>query len=393
MIKYIVFEKEEGKDLKKTVVTIGTAAVVIFTSTFTSGPMTVSAERNINSLKTEQRNLNKDLSKVETKIKDILLDIQEIHKEITQLESEIKENQKLIKDVQDQIKAHEQEIAIINERIDERTEILKNRISSFQQAGGNVSFLEVILGAKNPLELISRLDAVTTMIGADQELIDEQDEDLQKVELKVDELTQMKADFEGINDQLEYDIEEQEKAKKKIANKEKELKKEKNKIEGNLQSVNNSIAALEAEVRASMNTTTIRAQRPVSKASSNLPQPNVDTSSVLATARSASGVPYRSAGSSLSGFDCSGYVSWVYGQHGVSLPRTASGMGQVGTRVPSLSQAQPGDLVIFRRGGHVGIYIGNGKFIGSQSSTGVAVADMTSGYWARNFDGNIRRVK
>lgn len=383
--------------MKKTIVTIGTAAVVVFTSTFTAGPVSVSAERNIDELKTEQNDLNKDLSKVETKIKGILTDIKEIHKEIVELETEIKQNKKLIKEVEDDIVEQEGAIDLLNVRIDERSEILKNRISSFQQSGGNVNFLEVLLGAKSPLELISRVDAVTKMTGADQELIDEQEEDLAEVELKVDELTQMKADFEGIQDELEYDLEEEEKAKKKMAKKEKELKKEKEKIEGDLQSVNSDIAALEAEVRAEMNETTQAAASETSnnnqKESTSAPKFNIDNSSILSTANSVKGSPYRTAGSSPSGFDCSGYVSWVYNQHGVSLPRTAAGMGQSGTKVPSLSQAQPGDLVIFRNGGHVGIYLGNGKFIGSQSSTGVAVADMTSGYWAQNFDGNIRRVK
>src|SRR5699024_4234795 len=148
------------------------------------------------------------LSKVETKIKDILLDIQKIHKEIVKLESEIDKNEKLIKEIQEEEQKHENEIEILNERIDERSEILKNRISSFQQAGGNISLLEVVLGAKNPLELISRVEAVTTMTGADQDLIDEQEEDLQKVELKVDELTQIRADIEGAQDELEYDLAE-----------------------------------------------------------------------------------------------------------------------------------------------------------------------------------------
>ena len=67
-------------------------------------------------------------------------------------------------------------------------------------------------------------------------------------------------------------------------------------------------------------------------------------------------------------------------------------MASVGKKV-SLSEAKPGDLVLFRNGGHVGIYLGNGKFIGAQNSTGVAEADMSSGYWKKHFDGNVRRIK
>ena len=56
---------------------------------------------------------------------------------------------------------------------------------------------------------------------------------------------------------------------------------------------------------------------------------------------------------------------------------------------------RPGDMVFFntyKTDGHVGIYLGGGKFIGSQSSTGVAVADMSSGYWANTFNGRVMRV-
>lgn len=389
--------------LRKRIITFGTIATVVLTSTFTTNSLTVSAERSVDSLKTEQKELNQDLSKVETKIKDILLDIEKIHKEIVKLEDEIKQNKTLIADVEKEITNHETEIEKINNRIDERNEILKNRIASFQHSGGNVKFLEVLLGSKSPLQFISRIDAVTTMTGADQELIEEQEADLQQVELKVDELDQMKADLEGIHDELEYDLKEEEKAKKKIAKKEKELKKEKEKIEGDLQSVNSEIASLEAEIRAEMNRETETAAATtrqtsnnnsntnnVEQQTNNTPKPtNIDTSSVLGTARSALGKPYLPGGNTLSGFDCSGYVKWVFDQHGVSLPRTAAGMASAGQRV-SLSEAKPGDLAIFRNGGHVGIYLGNGSFIGSQTSTGVAVASLSSGYWAQNFNYIVR---
>lgn len=60
----------------------------------------------------------------------------------------------------------------------------------------------------------------------------------------------------------------------------------------------------------------------------------------------------------------------------------------------SSKQMQPGDIVFFdtyKKNGHVGIYVGNGKFIGAQSK-GVGIADMTSGYWKEKFSGNVRRV-
>lgn len=74
------------------------------------------------------------------------------------------------------------------------------------------------------------------------------------------------------------------------------------------------------------------------------------------------GVPYVWGGASPSGFDCSGLVSYVYAQVGVSLPHHAASIYNLGTPV-AYSDLQPGDLVFFSGLGHVGIYIGGGQFI------------------------------
>jgi len=107
------------------------------------------------------------------------------------------------------------------------------------------------------------------------------------------------------------------------------------------------------------------------------------------------GVPYRNGGSDPSGFDCSGFVQWVFAQHGVLLPREVREQYGAGQKV-ALRDVQPGDLVFFqtvsRGASHVGVVIGGDQFVHAPSSTGVVrVERFTANYWATRFVG-ARRI-
>ena len=105
---------------------------------------------------------------------------------------------------------------------------------------------------------------------------------------------------------------------------------------------------------------------PAADPGDNLPA----ASGVVAIARQYIGVPYVYGGSSPSGFDCSGFTSYVFAKVGKSLPRTAAAQQAAARRV---SNPQPGDLVFFGSPAyHVGIYVGNGRMIDSPR-TGMSV--------------------
>ena len=103
------------------------------------------------------------------------------------------------------------------------------------------------------------------------------------------------------------------------------------------------------------------------------------------------GRPYVWGGEDPSGFDCSGLVQYVYGRLGVSLPRVARDQFEAGRHVP-LKDLAPGDLVFFENLGHVGIYLGRGRFIHApHTGSVVQIADL-DGWYLDNYVGAVRVV-
>lgn len=114
---------------------------------------------------------------------------------------------------------------------------------------------------------------------------------------------------------------------------------------------------------------------------------------IVSTAMQYQGVPYKWGGTSPKGFDCSGFVQYIYLQNGKSLPRTADKQFEMGKPV-GVKDLQPGDVVFFttyeKGPSHCGIYYGQGKFVHASSSHGVTVSLLTDSYWKTKYLGARR---
>jgi cell wall-associated NlpC family hydrolase len=106
------------------------------------------------------------------------------------------------------------------------------------------------------------------------------------------------------------------------------------------------------------------------------------TINVIANAAELMGTPYVWAGTTPQGFDCSGFIQYVFAKEGVKLPRTVAQMWDATTAV---SEPAVGDLVFFQTyaagPSHLGIYIGNNQFVHSGSNSGVTISDLSLKYW------------
>lgn len=126
------------------------------------------------------------------------------------------------------------------------------------------------------------------------------------------------------------------------------------------------------------------------------PLPRADTAAIVKDALALRGVPYRNGGSDPKGFDCSGFVQYVFAKHGVKLPRGTRDQMEHGTEM-RLAGIAPGDLIFFsttatKEPSHVGVAIGGDEFVHAPSSRGVVrVEKFSAPYWSRRIVG-VRRV-
>ncbi|GGJ90232.1 peptidase P60 [Lentibacillus kapialis] len=422
--------------MKKAIGTAVTAGVVLFGSVFVSD--TVHAE-TLQGVKEERSDVRENLSEAESKVADVMLEMGDLNEKVNSVNDALDKNERKMNDTKqnitktkDEAEKIEKEITNIEKKVEERKAILKERIVSLQKNGGDISYLEVVFGSKSFGDMISRVSAVSKIADSDEKLMRQQEEDKSELQKKKDvkqeklsELKDMKIELEGMKQTIIAQKKQNEQDRKQLKKKEKHLKG----MKADLEDKDASLGSIEQEINQQhsnndpddsksnhsgdgSNATAAHPPVKLNHASGSSSSSDNDDgdikqlgktvssgsgsySSAIQAGYSQTGTPYVTAGRGPGGFDCSGFVSWAYGQAGVSIPSSTAAMQGVGSKI-SYSSAQPGDLVFFntyKTNGHVGIYLGNGKFLGAQNSTGVAVADMTSGYWKNKFAGHVRRIQ
>jgi peptidoglycan DL-endopeptidase CwlO len=371
-------------------------------------------------------NIQSQRSSIQATIKQTNQEINLVQGELSKLNEQLKraeqafiDNQNMITKTENDIAAAnieipklEKEIASLQESIAKRNAILKERARSYQVTGGDVRYLDVVLGSKSFSDFVDRVGAVVTFMNADKGLLDELEaekieveEKQASLEMKLVELTNMKTELDGMRAQILEQKQQNELLKEELKQREGASLAAK----AGLQQQDQSLAAQEAQVAPKQATGSKGNTGSVARSkgtSSTVPAAINQGSSELIRTVTTVGNKYignsvyvfgggRNAYDVANGrFDCSGFVHWAFAQAGISVGASTDSLKNSGRKV-SKSEMRAGDLVFFntyKTDGHVGIYLGGGRFIGSQSSTGVAIANMSSGYWASTFNGRVVRI-
>ena len=153
-----------------------------------------------------------------------------------------------------------------------------------------------------------------------------------------------------------------------------------------------------------------KAEKPAAPSKTEKPVPSVKgaesspfldkgkVDAVIRTAKKYIGTKYVFGGTTPKGFDCSGFLQYVFKQNGYTLPRTADEQYKLGKNIKTQKELVPGDLVFFstyeKGASHCGLYLGNGKFIHVSSSKGVRIDELNDkAYWKSHWYGGKHIVK
>jgi len=349
-----------------------------------------------------------DPSKVEAKRQEAQQVLQQIQLMDSQLEKAVERynhaNDQLAS-IQTELTSNARHLVLAKGSLKDAQRSMAQRLVSLYTSGGNGTALEVILGAQNLDDLLTRLDTVERVSKQDAQVVRAVTRFKAEVQARKVRLTKARVEQRQVVAQRAA---ERSAIEGQLASRQRLLAS----IKDQIQQLQAEEAARQAQLRADAERR-LQAERAAAQAQaaapvqaalgtdfSSDPSASVDTSTpvpssqyggVVGVAMQYLGTPYVWGGSSPGGFDCSGFVMYVYGQVGVSLPHYAAAQYSAGVPV-SRDQLQPGDLVFFDGLGHVGIYIGGGQFVHAPHTGDVVkISSLYDSWYAATYVG-ARRI-
>jgi peptidoglycan DL-endopeptidase CwlO len=272
------------------------------------------------------------------------------------------------------VNARRLEIARANQRRAQAT--LQGRLVALYTSDQE-SALAVLLGASSIEELINQVDAIDRVSEQDARIVRE-------VKMFRDEVRRREA-------QLKLAAAEQERVVADLAAQKASIQSRLAERRQLLSTIKDQIAEIQAAEARNQEQLQAQAEQRIATSSGGgggNPPPG-KYGGVVGIAMQYLGVPYRWGGASPSGFDCSGFIMYVFAQVGVSLPHNAAMQYSYGSPV-SRANLQPGDLVFFNGLGHAGIYIGGNQFIHAPHTGDVVKISSLTGWYDYTFYGARR---
>ena len=292
--------------------------------------------------------------------------------------------------IESDLRENKLELRLARKNLRRSQEQLSARLVEMYTSGNEDTGLDVLLGASSIDDLISRIDTMNRVS-------DQSTEVLRQVKVYRAAVKQRRARLQTAHVQQGELVAERSAQKASIEGQLAERQQLLSSIKDQIAEMQAAEQAQQAELAAQARARLQTAGATVLDASAGAvvdppatyaPPPS-KYGGVVGIAMQYLGTPYVYGGASPSGFDCSGFVMYVFAQIGVSLPHNAA--AQYGYGMPvSRDQLQPGDLVFFNGLGHVGIYIGGGQFIHSPHTGDVVKISSISGWYSSTWVGARR---
>lgn len=353
-------------------------------------------------LQQQQQQLQSQLNTQNSKLKTEQAKQAAFDQEVSVVQQQLSLLKQQISSVDTQITNKENDITATEQRIQQNTDLLKQRLRAMYMSGDD-TFLTVLLNSNDINDFLSRVEMVRAVSNHDDQIIQSLKQD--DAQLKADQVTlnQSKQDLLQVQgaaaakqDLLSAQQAQQAQIVAQAQAGTQNLQQQTNSLNTQASQTDDQLNAAISAQAASAKAAAAAAQ-PTASAASAAPAATVlsggalgNATALVSYAEQFAGCAYVMNAAGPSSFDCSGLVMYVYANAGgIGLPHSAAAQAGYGAAV-SKGALQPGDLVFFNVSGgsidHVGIYIGGGQMINAERpGVGVVVDNINSGYWAPKF--------